>query len=63
MAKPTRNTLDPARLPPVITTDMMAAITGLNVVTIQRKVRSGEIEANMLGRKWLIPRREAEKYL
>lgn len=61
--KPTRNTLDPARLPPVLRTDQVAAITGLNVVTIQRKIRSGELAANKLGKIWLVPKREVEKYL
>lgn len=61
--RPTRNTLDPARLPPTLTPAMMAEITGLNVVTIRYKAKSGEIEAKKLGRKWIIPRREVEKYL
>ena len=62
--KPTKNTLDPERLPLLLTTKQVADILGYNTVTIRKWAANGIIKAQKVGPKiWKIPRDEVKKYL
>ena len=62
--RPTRNTLDPARLPPLLTAAQAADLIGVHVVTLRKWAASGKIVAYKVGPKlWRFPREEVAKYL
>ena len=62
--RPTRNTLDPARLPPLLTAAQAADLIGVHVVTLRKWAATGKIVAHKVGPKlWRIPREEVAKYL
>lgn len=61
--KPTRNTLDPARLPPWLTTKQVAALLGVHEGTVRRWAADGTITARKAGKKlWRFPREEVAKW-
>ena len=47
----------------VYTTEQVAELLNLDIVTIQRYVRSGELKAKKTGRKYLFLGQELLKYL
>ena len=47
--RPTRNTLDPARLPPLLTTEQAAELLGVHVVTLRKWAATGKIAAHKVG--------------
>ena len=62
--RPTRNTLDPARLPPLLTTEQAAELLGVHVVTLRKWAATGKIAAHKVGpRLWRFPREEVAKWL
>lgn len=62
--RPTRNTLDPARLPPLLTTEQAAELLGVHVVTLRKWAAAGKIAAHKVGpRLWRFPREEVTKFL
>lgn len=62
--KPTKNTLDPARLPPLLTTDQVAGLLGISKTTLRKWAASGKIVAHKIGPKlWKYPREEVAKWL
>jgi excisionase family DNA binding protein len=48
--------------PDLITVAEAADELGVTPRTIQRRIQRGEIEAEMPGTEWLIPRRELDEY-
>ena len=62
--RPTRNALDPARLPPLLTAAQAADLIGVHVVTLRKWAATGKIVAHKVGPKlWRFPREEVAKYL
>ena len=62
--KPTRNTLDPVRLPPLLTTEQAAELLGVHEGTLRRWAAAGKIVAHKVGPKlWRFPREEVAKWL
>lgn len=62
--KPTKNTLDPARLPPLLTTEQAAELLGVHVVTLRKWAATEKIAARKVGpRLWRFPREEVTKFL
>lgn len=62
--RPTKNTLDPARLPPMLKTDQAAEIIGVSQNTIRKWAADGTLKAKKIGKKlWRFPREEVEKWL
>lgn len=62
--RPTRNTLDPARLPPLLTTEQAAELLGVHVVTLCKWSATGKIAARkVVPRLWRFPREEVSKWL
>lgn len=59
MTSPTKNTLDPRRISPVVTPEEFVALTGLSLSTVYRWIKKGELKATKLGPKlWRIPKSE-----
>lgn len=59
MTAPTKNTLDPKRISPVVTPEEFVALTGLSLSTVYRWIKKGELKATKLGPKlWRIPKSE-----
>ncbi len=60
----TQNTLDPERLPPVLTTEQYAALIGLSERTVRRHLKLGILPGAKKGvRKWGISRATAVRAL
>lgn len=58
MAKAMHNTLDPARLPELMTTRQASALLGICEASVRRMAANGSIPANKVGEKlWRIPKR------
>lgn len=62
-AKLTRNTLDPRRLPDLLTVKEFAAISRHNEAAIRAQLRAGTLDGCKQGALWLVRRHEAEKLL
>lgn len=62
-AKLTRNTLDPRRLPELLTTAQYAAIAQCAEATVRRRLRMGELDGCKVGSLWRVRRHEVEKLL
>lgn len=64
MSVPTRNNLDPARLPMSLTPQQFMALSGLSRSTVYRWLGNGEIKSTRAGPKLLrIPRSELVRVL
>ena len=64
MKRPTRNTLDPSRLPPLLTPAQYATIAQMHVATVRAQLRTGQLKGCKVGpHLWRIPREEATKLL
>lgn len=63
MALLTKNTLDPRRLPELLTTAQYAAIAQCAEATVRRRLRMGELDGCKVGSLWLVRRHEVEKLL
>lgn len=50
-----------AEMPPLIPTEAMAEMTGVNVRTIREKCATGELPAVKVGRRWFVVRDELLK--
>lgn len=62
--KPTINTLDPARLPLVLTVKQYAAITQAEEPTVRAHLRKGILTGYKLGpRMWRIPREAVKQWM
>lgn len=61
--RPTRNTLDPRRLPELLTTAQYAAIAQCAEATVRRRLRMGELDGCEVGSLWRVRRHEVEKLL
>ncbi len=58
----TRNTLDPERLPPMLTVEQYAGLLQLRPPAVRAQLRAGQIIGQKAGpRLWRIPRSEVEK--
>ena len=59
-AKLTRNTLDPSRLPPVLTAAQSRDLTGKSLMTVYRWIKAGILKATRPegAKEWRIPRSE-----
>lgn len=55
--RPTKNTLDPARLPMWLTVEQYAAIANMKEPTVRKHMREGFLTGHKMGpRMWRIPR-------
>ena len=55
----TKNTLDPARLPPYMTAKQVAVLLDVSAPTVRRMAANGEIPARKIGKKlWRFPKDE-----
>ena len=61
--RPTRNTLDPRRLPDLLTVKEFAAISRHGEAAIRAQLRAGTLDGCKQGALWLVRRHEAEKLL
>lgn len=62
--RPTKNTLDPARPPPWLTTQQVAALLGVHEETVRRWAADGTITARKVGQKlWRYPSEEVAKLI
>lgn len=61
----TRNTLDPARLPPSLTVKDFAQLSGRSMSTVRGWIKSGYLRATRPGdrTRWCIPRSELARVL
>lgn len=59
MVTPTKNTLDPRRLSPVVTPEEFVELTGYSLSTVYRWIKNGDLKASKFGPKlWRIPKSE-----
>ena len=55
----TKNTLDPARLPPYMTAKQVAVLLDISEQTVRRMASTGELPAHKIGKKlWRFPKDE-----